>query len=81
MLRPTSLPCPISHPRSTLRPLITPLIRLPPTSLPAVSRRTIAFNMYVSNTGGVDIPPSWALALYNPAYTGAEGPWNMQVRQ
>ena len=61
-------------PRSTLRPL--PII-----SLPALSRRTTAFNLYVSNTGSVDIPPSWALALYNPAYTGAGGPWNMQVRQ
>ena len=44
-----------------------------------MSRRTTAFNMYVSNTGSIDVPPSWALALYNPAYTGAEGSWNMQV--
>ena len=72
------MPCPSSL---ILLPPRSMLHSLPTISLPAVSRRTTAFNVYVSNTGGVDIPPSWALALYNPAYTGAEGPWNMQVRQ
>ena len=70
------MPCP--------QPCPTPpdqcsILRVPTISLPAVSRRTTAFNMYVSNTGSIDVPPSWALALYNPAYTGAEGSWNMQV--
>ena len=35
--------------------------------------------MFVSNTGGSDIPYGWSVEMYNPLYTGGSGAWNMQV--
>ena len=46
---------------------------------PLIVRFSTSMNVYVSNTGGSDIPYGWSVEMYNPSYTGGSGAWNMQV--
>ena len=45
-----------------------------------VSRPTNSVNVYVSNLApSGTIPPGWTFTMYNSAYVGQSGFWNMQV--